>query len=680
VRRSILKRLTVAVGASATLLLAFGAPVHAQEAPAADPTATTAAPATPAADASTATTAAATATTAPAPAQAGAVVREVDTRNMPTVTLTVAAPGQSAIDPSRISVTEDGEAVTGASVVRLADTPRVRGTVLLVDTSAGTEENNLIGTIRDAARAFVEAKNATDQVAIVKFGGDVVTITDFTADKDQLRTNIDTLVAGGERRLWDGITTAGRAFVQEPTLQPNVVLITTGADAASKNSGSDAAAALQLSHSAFFVAGLNYADASVQARAASTGGAWANTADPAQLPGLLRGVKAALDNQFVVSYQSKVEDGPFSIAVALGDARTSVLANPGTLAEGVQELPPVVREGQKLGVFQNDRSRMLIVILVVAAVVTFAGAIVLIFVRRDDAITDRLSIYTDEAARRAALEGDGDGSRFAESNMMKRAVEMTENLAIKHGFLEKVEAKLDQADLPLRPAEALFFYLMATVVLGLLLLVLAPSMIVGLLLAGLVAVAPIGFLKYRRTRRIRKFNEQLPDALQLLSSTLRAGYSLLQGVDAVAQESHDPMGKELQRVMVEARLGRVMEEALDDMAIRMESNDFAWAVMAIRIQREVGGNLAELLQTVGETMVLRERMRREIKALTAEGSISALVMGLLPIILGGILYMSAPDYIGTLFQHTMGLVFVGLAGLGAVIGVFWLRKLIRIDV
>jgi tight adherence protein B len=243
-----------------------------------------------------------------------------------------------------------------------------------------------------------------------------------------------------------------------------------------------------------------------------------------------------------------------------------------------------------------------------------------------------------------------------------------------------VEAKLDQADLPLRPAEALFFYLMATVVLGLLLLVLAPSLIVGMILAVMVAVAPVMFLKFRRTRRIRKFNEQLPDALQLLSSTLRAGYSLLQGVDAVAQESHNPMGKELQRVMVEARLGRNLEEAMEDMAARMESNDFAWAVMAIRIQREVGGNLAELLQTVGETMVLRERMRREIKALTAEGSISALVMGLLPLILGGILYMSAPEYIGTLFHHTMGLVLLGLSGLGAVIGVFWLKKLIKVDV
>jgi tight adherence protein B len=674
-----LKRLAAAVGAAVMLLLALGAPASAQE-----ETATTAAETETATD--TATTAAATEATtaaseATAPPTASAVVREVDTRTPGEFTLIAAAPGQQPLQPSDVEVTENGDPVAG-TVTRLSESGRPLGTVLVLDTSQATEQDNLIGTVRDAARAYVEAKRDTDQIAIVRFGGDVVTVTDFTADKDRLRANIDGLAAGGERRLWDGLEHAGRAFVQEPTLQPNVVLVTTGGDEGSQASAGDAGAALDLSHSALFVAGLGYADPSMQGRAARTGGAWQYTDKLEELPGLMRGVQAALDNQFLVSYHSRVDEGAFTIQVKLGDATAAIAANTGTLVVGQQAAPPPEAVRKDLSVFEEGNSRLLIVVLVMAAVGTFAAAIILIFVRRDAEIADRLSIYTDEAARRAALDADsGEGSqRLAESGMMRRAVEFTENLAIKHGFLEKVETKLDQADLPLRPAEALFFYVVAVAVLSILGLVVAPSLIVGVLLAAVFAVAPVFFLKFKRARRIRTFHEQLPDALQLLSSTLRAGYSLLQGVDAVAQESRNPMGKELQRVMVEARLGRPLEEALDDMALRMESNDFAWAVMAIRIQREVGGNLAELLQTVGETMVLRERMRREIKALTAEGSISALVMGLLPLILGGILYMTAPDYIGTLFHHTMGLVFVGLSGLAAVVGVAWLRKLIRIDV
>ena len=104
----------------------------------------------------------------------------------------------------------------------------------------------------------------------------------------------------------------------------------------------------------------------------------------------------------------------------------------------------------------------------------------------------------------------------------------------------------------------------------------------------------------------------------------------MQGVEAVSQEVEDPMGSELRRVVTESRLGRPLEESLDGVAERMDSPDFAWAVMAIRIQREVGGNLSELLLTVADTMTQRERLRRDVAALTAEGRMSAIVLGLLP--------------------------------------------------
>ena len=142
---------------------------------------------------------------------------------------------------------------------------------------------------------------------------------------------------------------------------------------------------------------------------------------------------------------------------------------------------------------------------------------------------------------------------------------------------------------------------------------------------------PPAFLNFLASRRKKKFTAQLPDTLQLLSGTLRAGYSMMQGVEAVSQEIDDPMGRELRRVVTEARLGRPLEESLDSSAERMASADFAWAVMAIRIQREVGGNLSELLMTVADTMTQRERLRRDISALTAEGRISAIVLAILPV-------------------------------------------------
>src|SRR5205823_413367 len=165
-----------------------------------------------------------------------------------------------------------------------------------------------------------------------------------------------------------------------------------------------------------------------------------------------------------------------------------------------------------------------------------------------------------------------------------------------------------------------------------------------------------------------------------MAGSMRAGYSLMQGVEAVAQEVQDPMGRELRRVLAEARLGRVLEDALDEMAERLGSGDFAWAVMAVRIQREVGGNLAELLSTVAETMIARERLRREVRALTAEGRISAIVLALLPIGLGVVMYGINREYINVLFHDGFGQVMLVGAAILGLVGFYWMKKTIEIDI
>ena len=195
----------------------------------------------------------------------------------------------------------------------------------------------------------------------------------------------------------------------------------------------------------------------------------------------------------------------------------------------------------------------------------------------------------------------------------------------------------------------------------------------GMLVFGVIGllILPGGRqLRFKAGRKRQKaFMAQLPDTLQLLSSTLKAGYSFLQGVEAVSQEVEDPMGGELRRIVTEAQLGRPLEDAMDASAERMDSPDFAWAVMAVKIQREVGGNLSELLLTVAETMTERERLRRDVATLTAEGKMSAIVLGALPILLGLAMWAINPEYINTLLRATtLGQILFGLSIFGALTG------------
>jgi len=176
------------------------------------------------------------------------------------------------------------------------------------------------------------------------------------------------------------------------------------------------------------------------------------------------------------------------------------------------------------------------------------------------------------------------------------------------------------------------------------------------------------------------FTAQLPDMLQLLGTTLRSGFSILQGLDTVSRQLADPIGKEIRHVVAEARLGRPLVEALNEVAERVRSEDFEWVVTSIGIQREVGGNLAELLDIVAATMNDRARLRREAHTLTAEGRIGAVVISILPVALGLFVYSVNPSYIHPLLHEAFGqILFYGSIVLG-VVGVFWLRKLVDIEV
>lgn len=211
--------------------------------------------------------------------------------------------------------------------------------------------------------------------------------------------------------------------------------------------------------------------------------------------------------------------------------------------------------------------------------------------------------------------------------------------------------------------------------------------VVGYILAGpvlallCVLLTPIGgmlFLNIRASSRRTKFESQLGDTLQMLSGGLRAGHSLLRAVDAVAQESDAPTSEEFARLVNETRLGRDLKDSMADSARRMRSEDFDWTAQAIEIHREVGGDLAEVLDHVGDTIRERMQIKGQVKSLSAEGRLSAYILIALPVGIFLFLSFSNPGYLGVLYTSLIGWVMLGLAVVLLALGSFWLSRVVKI--
>jgi tight adherence protein B len=248
------------------------------------------------------------------------------------------------------------------------------------------------------------------------------------------------------------------------------------------------------------------------------------------------------------------------------------------------------------------------------------------------------------------------------------------------GFSERLDAELEAAAISLRSGEFVVVTIgaaFAGMIIGFLIL---KSPWLGLAAGAVAGAFPTVFLRLSLGRRAEKLREQLPDVLTIMASSLRAGHSFLQALDTTAKEIAQPAATEFQRVVAEIRLGRGAEEALEALSERVGSADFKWAVLAVNIQREVGGNLAEILDNVSDTLRERATMRRQIRVLTSEGRLSAWVLGIMPFGIGLYMFAVNKEYIMLLFTTKVGFVMVGFAGLMLVAGILWMRKIVDIDV
>jgi Flp pilus assembly protein TadB len=267
----------------------------------------------------------------------------------------------------------------------------------------------------------------------------------------------------------------------------------------------------------------------------------------------------------------------------------------------------------------------------------------------------------------------------AARNASSVALDVTQRL-MSPAAQQRLSSRLELGAVGRKPAEWILLGGCVAVVIAAVVSVLTGNVIIGVLAGALVGWLSMRMLlSYLIRRRRSAFAEQLPDLLQLIASSLQSGFSLLQALDTVTRETAQPAAGEFARALAESRLGGDLEDCLETIADRMDSEDLRWTVMAIRIQRGIGGNLAEVLTTTVNTIRERGYLRRQVHALSAEGRLSAYVLVALPVVVGGFLSITRPTYMRPLYTTHMGELMLAGALVLVVLGTVIMRQMIKLE-
>lgn len=580
--------------------------------------------------------------------------------------------------------------------------------VLVVDVSGSLQPQGL-EDVRDAVDVFLDTVPPEVDVGLVTFEAPPVVRVEPTTDRGAVRDELAELALADATGLYDAVVRATELLPGEGS--ERVVLLTDGQDEGAEQDtpGSvatltDAVTAVQASGAELTAIGFREGAPreALQALATAGRGQLVDAAEGDDLDAAFDVAATSFATELEVTAEIPpglagrrgnvlltVSTGSLTLTdrsfATLADASPPSVEPSASLEPSEVAAPPlrpVPAVDVELGgpVVWGGLAGLFLALAVMTVVLITLG-------RRQERPEDQrrrqLSLYT--------LRGTGTApsdqapaqqvTRLGDNAVARSAVQLADRVVQRRGGLARLSRRLEVADVPLRAAEWVVLQVASAVAAGLLLLLVSAGEPV-LALVGLVlgAVGPGVYLAVRERRRRAEFLRLLPETLGLVASGLRAGYSVLQALEAVVKEGQEPMRGEFNRALVEARLGVTPDDALEGIADRMQSQDFQWVVMAIRIHREVGGNLSEILDTVGTTLRERSRLRRQVDVLSAEGRLSAWIIGLLPVVFTAYLLLTRADYLRPLVTEPLGVALLALGGVLFVAGALGLRWAVKVEV
>ncbi len=590
-------------------------------------------------------------------------------------------PAEETVDLAELEIAENGTPVEGLELASLeaVETGRVvPAVVVAVDVSGSTAGEPLAAATSSAATLVRSVADRGGLVGVVSFGPTTTIEVPMSADGGTAAQVLESLEAGGETALFDGVSRAARMLANHDGPR-DVILFADGADSASTSELDDVRALLaetEVRLTSVLLRSEEFAIEPLQAMASVNDGQFIEVESADQLATAFAAVSGDLTNRLQVEYVAEPVLDPAGELNLVATYRSgdriatdgSQLANPRLAAVR----PPVAVDAPEpvLPMLTDETGRL------VVAVATGLALVLLIFVilaaggerRRRGVLEERLSAYQ---------AGVGDRGRDDRVSLSDRASSVFDSIPRPKSLDSRIAAAIEHADWPLRGSEFLLITL-GTAVLGLLIGgVLLGSAFFALtgLLVGLAG--PWVYMQVAISRRRSAFSEQLPTILQVMAGSLRAGHAFSTALDGAVDELDEPAKTELRRAAVEARLGRPLDRALEGVAERMDSVDLRWVIGALEVQREVGGNLAEILGNVADTLRDRASVARQVKTLTAEGRLSAGFISAMPFFMFAFLALSNPDYVRPLFTEPLGMLMLGGGFVLLILGLIVLRRLVR---
>jgi len=616
---------------------------------------------------------------APAHAEDGGIAHVESTGDG--VRILVDVPAGSRVDLSGVSATVDGEELDATASGTGAGSAVRRTTVLAIDTSSSMRRQGRFEAAQDAAATYLETVPDDVEIGVVTFDSAVEVALEPTTDRDAARAVIAGLSLERNTRLYDGIIAATRLAGERG--QRSLLLLSDGADAGSESSLEDAAAAIEDAGVRVHIVGLDLGEHQLAPlrTLARTGEGEVITSSGSALAAAFAGQAEALADQVQVTaplpagFSADVATVQVTLPTAGGEpvvARALATIEAASTPRAAAPLPTIADEGWTAPAWLLWAGIALVALglLAVAVLLVPAKPAPMSIADRVTAYSTRVTGLDERQQHKPPSEPVLDQAKAAAAELLER------NSALN----DRMTRRLAAAGSEFKPSEWLLLHVGAVLAGGVIGLLLGSgSIVVGLLFLVVGFVLPPLYLRLMAGRRRRAFDTALPEVLQLLAGALSAGLSLAQAVDTVVREGPEPIASEFKRVLVEARIGVSIEDAFEGVAARFQSKDFGWAVMAIRIQRQVGGNLAELLTTVANTMRERQYLRRHVRALSAEGRLSAIILCALPPVFGVYLFVTNREFLQPLVADVRGWVLLGFGALWMAIGTFWMSRMVRVE-